>query len=263
MLISVLLMVGCGEPSGKNMSMGFSPDAVLANSISISPAKDLEYCVTRTFHDWDVFPPRVYHEKLWLNSNNDYCIECLNIFEEINGDLIPCPSSEVKKYNQQLTQGKGYFAVFERGFQIRDAKLFLENYNFLILNLNEEFLGRKSMVVRITSKYLDRPNYTVWIDHKTKLILKYIEDTISVDPLTMMEITELDFNPLFSGIQFHPTNIQKQTIKPSEIEQMGFQTYVPMFVPEGFSFQPKNIYKMKLGESPWCDGRIVMGSKRS
>ena len=191
MMLLGIITHGCGR--------GFSGSGGSLSSMNIHFTNCLPVCsggfqmpcyVERIFSDWDSSPPKVYHERVWFDSGNSYRIECTGIWEEQRGSgLQPCPQSEVDTYNNLLEGGQGYFAVFNRGFKITDPDLFLENYNYSILNPDTRFLGRDAVLIEIVSKQQDRPNYTVWIDRELGLVLKYIQSTLVKDPLTIMEVT--------------------------------------------------------------------------
>lgn len=228
-LFSALLGIGCGG--------SFAPSAVqVTNGIPITANLGIDYCATYVYSDWGAKSPRIYHEKKWRTSENEYRIECLAIFENYNnlGTWLLLPAPELEKYNKRLAKGQGNFNVFERGFKITDPDLFLQNYNYSILNPGQPFLDRDAVVVRVTSIWQDRPNYTLWMDKETGLVLKYIEDTPTMDPLTMMEITELDLNPDFTGIEFYESPIQKEPINYHKGDPFVFKIFEPLYTPPGF-----------------------------
>jgi hypothetical protein len=194
--------------------------------------------MTRTYSDWSSGQLRVYHEIVWYREDGAYRIECTAIYIEVNGNMVPASLEEVDRYNQQLKQGQGKFAVFDRGFEIHEPHLFLENYNYAIIDPNQPYLDRTAMVVRITSKYLDRSNFTVWIDQESGLLLKYIEDTLITNPLTMMEVTSLDLEPDFTGVEFYQHDILEEEIDRQAATQLGFEVFEPLYLPQGFYPMP-------------------------
>ena len=205
--------------------------------IPLSQELSLDYYMERVFKDYSVPEPRIYTERVWHTAGGDYRIERMDIHRELpDGTLESCSPEEVNTYNHFLTQGLGYYAVHDRGFRIRDAGIFLQNYNYTVLNDQLTFLGRKAILARITSHYQDRPNYTVWFDRFTGMVLRYEEDTLAVDPLYAMEVTQLNLQPDFTGIHFYNQDfhIQRCMLEPSQLGQLGFQVFVPIYVPSGF-----------------------------
>lgn len=267
-LTIALFTLGCRRNSGTTIAGWMNIPAPFSNTMPIDNAQGLEFMCKRTFTDYGSNPPRIYYEEVWLKSNGEYFIECTEIFKYINGIMVPASGPEVMLHNQELEQGTGYFSVFQRGFHIRDPYLFLDNYNYSVISHSEDYLGRDSVRVRILSKYPDRPNYEVWFDKKTALVLKYIEDTVAVDPLTVMEITEIDFTPNFTGIEFKSNAMEKKTVDKNSLMTIGFTVYQPMFVPVGF--KSTGLYEIKIGGSPvlrwsYTDGvqEIVIGEYQS
>jgi len=198
----------------------------------------IDYHVKRKYTSYETNPPRVYVEEVWSQADGNYFITSEEIFEIFyhgpEEEWIPIIREELDRYNNNLKWGQGYFAAKNRGFEIRDPYLFLENYNYFVLSASETYLDRLTLVVRITSKHLDRPNYTAWIDFETGLVLKYVEDTLTMNPLTVMEITELNLNPDFSGITFYDHDIHESEIQLKDATQLGFLVYQPLFIPQGF-----------------------------
>ncbi len=228
-LFLLLICGACGPFSGLSMNK-------ITNLLPLSQGSNLDYYAEYTFSDYSVVPPKVYHEKLWHAADGKYRIECSGIFELIGQQLVPCPQSELDGYNQLLTQGWGYFVVNERGFRIRNPEYFLENYNYAILNPHEPYLDRTALVTRITTANQDRPNYTVWHDRDCGLPLKYIEDTLTTDPLSVMEMTQLDMDPDFTGIDFYdfPDGTLVESLSLEDMSNFGFSLFYPVYIPDGF-----------------------------
>jgi hypothetical protein len=241
-LTVALFALGCGRPSGNTLAGWMNRPAPFSNTMPIDSTQGLEFMCKRTFTDYSSNPPKIYYEELWIKANGEYFIECTQICKYVNGIPIPISAPELMLHNEELQQGLGYHAVFHRGFHIHDPYLFLENYNYTIINHNAQYLGRDALRIRITAKYPDRPSYEVWIDRKTSLVMKYIEDTIAVDPLTMMEITEIDFTPHFSGITFKNFELKKEEVG----QNIGFTLYRPLFYPAGY--QATTPYRVTIGE---------------
>jgi hypothetical protein len=237
LLLLAVFMVGCGPES--SLSVQSSSDSILTNVIPVSHQPDLRYHVTRIYSDFSVFPPRTYEEEVWFRSDSEYHIQCNEILEGVADAATPAPAHEKEKFNSLLKGGQGRFAVFHRGFKIRDAELFLDNYNYFILNANETFLGRSAALVKVTSRYLDRPGYTVWIDNRTGLILKYIEETLSMSPLSVMEVTSLDLDPDFTGVDFpdRPELAREELSLAEASSNLSTPLFVPEYLPKGFDFQ--------------------------
>lgn len=261
-LSSALLGIGCGG--------SLAPSAAqTTNGIPVTANLGIDYHALHVYSDWGAKSPRIYHEKIWRTSENEYRIECTAIFENYNnlGTWLLLPPSEVEKYNKTLAKGQGYFNVFERGFKITDPDLFLQNYNYSIINPGQPYLDRDAVVVRVTSVWQDRPNYTIWMDKMTGLVLKYIEDTPTMDPLTTMEVTELDLNPDFTGIEFFSSPIQKEQIDYHKGDPFVFKIFEPLYTPPGFFLEEAlkvQLYDNSIFRLIYTDGiqRIVISQFR-
>jgi len=234
-LIMVVLLAGCyNSGSINNPSTDTIPNCLTCSSVELI---DIDYCLSRTFTDRSVNPHRIYTEKVWHRKDHKYYIECQSIVLLDNGNKIACSGSEVLTYNQNLSHGMGYMAMFKRGFNINDPTLFLNNYNFSVIAVNLPFLQRKAIVASIKSKHQDRPNYYVWIDQKTGLVLKYVEETLERSNLTVMEVTELDTAPDLSNIPLiDPDKFRegKQIDLEYADSEFNFPVYQPIYLPPGF-----------------------------
>ena len=226
-----LLVSSCGPiPSGAVGSTQTSNSMVCSSQFM-----PIDYIMERVYKDFTVDPPMFYHERIWHRMDHQYHIECSAIYRLIDGEMISVTPSELAAYNQLLTQGHGYYSVFGRGFQITDPELFLLNYNYTILGMNMPCIGRKATVAHVVPKMQDRPNFFVWIDQTTGLVLKYVEETLAMSPTSILEVETLNLNPDFSMVTLHQRDLSVESIDLiSANKQFGFPVFKPRYLPSGF-----------------------------
>lgn len=254
-LLLLILTAGCG-PDG-SLSMQSLSRLDDTNLIPLAPAQNLSYHCTRTFQDLSVDPPRIYREEIWHRSPSEFLVTCTGISERIDGAEVPCSAEDLGRFNEDLARsGLGRYVLFQRGFNIQDAQLFLDNYNYIVWDEGAALLGRIALQVRVLSKFTDRPSYTVWLDRETGLVLKYIEDTLTRNPLSVMEVTSLELDPDMSGIAVprQGANRNAEEIElQSAAQEISFTVYDHRYLPQGFFLQSSTLERLNQSEGDHID----------
>ncbi len=169
-----------------------------------------------------------YKERVSCDGSGSYSIEPLQ------AETLVYPDEPTFLLLQEQRQG---FFYRYRDFAVRDARIMLENFQLLSVDV-VTIAGRTCREVELLRKIPGGHHYQVAFDVETGIPLRYVEFDDEVQPVAQMEYESVDFAPSLNGVAYHLPANREVLLDMNEalgtLRVLGFTPRSPAFVPEGF-----------------------------
>ena len=205
-----------------------------------------------------------YTERFHHAANGDHAVE----LEKLGGlpfaQLLAADQNEFVRLQEWMKDGFGRYIARMRDVSIQDQELFEQNYTYTVLSETEVVAGRPARLAEIRPVFPDRPNYLVWTDQTTFVVLKSLEFLASGALVSEMTTESIEYGADHSQVTFpdHSAFVQAEEIDESEVPQhASFNLYMPVYLPAGFEPRPIRtgyVHGHKFLSWTWSDGVIEL-----
>ncbi|OGL40662.1 MAG: hypothetical protein A2043_10425 [Candidatus Schekmanbacteria bacterium GWA2_38_9] len=134
--------------------------------------------------------------------------------------------------------------------------LLFSNYEAKIAG-KETVSGRDATLVKVDSRYPDRPSKKLWIDDKTGTILKSEQYSSSGNLIFLTYFKKINFNSVINDSFFMPpqgmsvrtvSEPKKKNFTPEDLSKLvGFKVVIPYSIPEGYVLEGCYVYQCGCG----------------
>lgn len=134
--------------------------------------------------------------------------------------------------------------------------ILFSNYEAKIVG-KETVSGRAATLIKVGSRYPDRPSKKLWIDDKTSTILKSEQYSSNGNIIFLTYFKNINFNPVMNDSLFLPplgmpvktvSEPKKENFNPEDLSKLvGFKVVIPAFIPEGYMLEGCYVYQCGCG----------------
>ena len=251
--LGLLGSASCGDGSTQSGALGgLTPQTLVAmvDLLQTAPFTTAHEGVRRVERRYEVLGTPtvlVYTERIVTDGQGNYAIDPLSADSPVPTGFLTLQKSR-----------EGYFYLY-RDFLVRDADLFLDNYQITDMGPDGEGLtvfvaGRECRQFEARRTGSDGHVYTAAFDLATGIVLSYSEHDAQGSLLSSMTYESFDETPDLGSVVFHqPDNLRKLIDMQLDVpRQLGFAPRVPTWEPPGYERVRESRIVDLLGE-PWLE----------